>query len=154
MMGTLNRLIAVRAPSEPRYFCTIDLFRGIAALVVVTFHYCNFYVAPGGLHATIGYPGAMPLYGVLWPIYKYGAFAVQFFWLISGFVFADVYVGRRHSTRQFVTSRIARLYPLHFLTLIVVAFLKFGRLTFIGNFAIYPVNNLYELILHIFMISS
>ena len=73
-------------------------------------------------------------------LFRSGFYAVQVFWIISGFVFAMVYLGRQATTREFVVNRFARLYPLHLLTLVVVALLqgialrRLGHTLFYGNY--------------------
>lgn len=72
-------------------FVTLDLLRGIAALIVATGHYF----------------GGFPAY-----------LAVDFFLVLSGFILSHRYLyGKPVSFRQFVWARLARLYPLHLLTL-------------------------------------
>lgn len=62
---------------------------------------------------------------------------VQVFWIISGFFFAVVYLGRAVTIRQFVIHRFARLYPLHFLTLLFVELLQGLALSLIGHTLFY-----------------
>lgn len=144
--------------STPRatreHFHAVDLLRGIAALAVVLFHYLNFFIPPGQEQTVPNFRELEPLRGILWPAYGYGLWAVQLFWLISGFVFAAVYVGTGVSTRKFVLARIARLYPLHLLTLLIVAGLQFSRLGWLGNFQIFQFNDLYHFMLNLFFASS
>jgi peptidoglycan/LPS O-acetylase OafA/YrhL len=108
------------------YVPQIDALRGIAALVVsLIFH----------VHYVIGKYRTGPLDGLpvfTW-IHDYGWTMVDLFFLISGFVFSHVYLTRGGlrdgvSFRGFMVARLARLYPLHLLTLVVVAvILWFGR---------------------------
>lgn len=85
--------------------------RGWAALMVVFVHF-RYY-----LHSSID-PDEITLYfykGYLW---------VDFFFILSGFVMAYVYDiehPRRYSMRDtlhYLIARIARIYPLHFITLL------------------------------------
>lgn len=69
-------------------------------------------------------------------------------------MFAAVYVGTTATTREFVVARIARLYPLHLLTLLVVSALQFGRLWWLGNFQIFQFNDIYHFLLNLLFISS
>ena len=140
--------------ASKEHFHAIDLLRGIAALAVVLFHYLNFFIPAGQQEAVSNYRELEPFREVLWPAYGYGLWAVQLFWLISGFVFAAVYVGTTATTREFVVARIARLYPLHLLTLLVVAALQFGRLWWLGNFQIFQFNDIYHFVLNLLFISS
>jgi peptidoglycan/LPS O-acetylase OafA/YrhL len=89
----------------------------------------------------------------LWIFYEHGHHAVEFFWMISGFVFAYVYAGTRSSTRRFVAHRFARLYPLHFVTLLVVAALQYLSWRQTGRYQIYASNDLYHFLLNLFFVS-
>lgn len=98
----------------------IDLLRFIAALSVVLYHY-----------AFLGYIGqASPIrYPMLEPFAKYGHFGVELFFLISGFV---ILMSASHgSLKQFVISRVARLYPAFWIcctiTFLVVLFFGSDR---------------------------
>jgi peptidoglycan/LPS O-acetylase OafA/YrhL len=88
----------------------LDSLRGVAALTVLLWHYAAHF------HAA-------PLSNLLRPLYMAGPYAVDFFFVLSGFVLSRVYlVGKRPSALSTnVARRIARMYPLHFLTLLVVA---------------------------------
>ncbi|GAA0306394.1 acyltransferase [Sphingomonas oligophenolica] len=127
--------------------------RGLAAIAVVLFHYLNFFIPPGSEEAAPNYPSLEPLHAFLWPFYDYGLWAVQLFWLISGFVFAATYAGRQTTGRRFLVARIARLYPLHLLTLCVVAALQYYRLAWLGSFQIFQTNDLYHFVLNLFFAS-
>ncbi len=111
-------------------FLGLDLLRFILSICVVFRHYVHFYgifkdnpVGPSQTHYT-----AEPLYNFLNPVYNYGQLAVQVFWLISGLIFYTIYHeevnNKEISFGRFSYLRFTRLYPLHFLTLIVVAILN------------------------------
>lgn len=78
-----------------------------------------------------------PAQAWLSPVYEYGFYAVQVFWIISGFVFAIVYLGQQATTREFIVNRFARLYPLHLLTLLIVALLQGIALSQLGHTLFY-----------------
>jgi peptidoglycan/LPS O-acetylase OafA/YrhL len=69
-----------------------------------------------------------PFYLIFSFFYNNGHFAVQIFWMISGFIFLWKYSKPINegmvSAYQFFVLRFSRLYPLHFVTLIVVALLQ------------------------------
>ncbi|MFX5945263.1 hypothetical protein ABTE62_19415, partial [Acinetobacter baumannii] len=65
-----------------------------------------------------------PLYHQLAWFYDYGHVAVQYFWAVSGFVFAHVYLADPTAHDRFWLARVARLWPLHLLTLVLVALLQ------------------------------
>lgn len=101
----------------------IDLLRFASALAVLLWHYQHFsFIA----NQPLGFSTeAQPLYALLAPLYRFGLYGVQVFWCISGFIFfwkygqalADKTIG----AGRFFVLRFSRLYPLHFITLLLVA---------------------------------
>ncbi len=96
----------------------IDALRGIAALCVVVFHFKVMTAHPGGV---LGLDTAFGRWGngYLWS-------AVDLFFVISGLIFAHVYLrgGRLApgvTARSYAVARVARIYPLHLATLMIVA---------------------------------
>jgi peptidoglycan/LPS O-acetylase OafA/YrhL len=79
----------------------IDLLRFLAALSVVIFHYSFRGYAADDM-------SVMP-YPLLAPFSKYGYLGVELFFMISGFVI--LMSAANGSLRNFVVSRISRLYP-------------------------------------------
>ena len=80
----------------PSHYTTLDLMRGIAALAVVLYHFSD----------RLGMPWLM----------VHGYLAVDFFFIMSGFVLAEAY-GQRLldgciTIRHFITLRAVRLLPL------------------------------------------
>ncbi|WP_375290433.1 acyltransferase family protein [Qipengyuania sp.] len=148
--------LSVSAPigGSKRHFYALDLVRGVAALAVALYHYVHFFFPPGTEAPIAGHAAHLPLSGMLSPFYNYGYIAVQIFWMISGFVFAAVYIGREATTRSFVVSRFARLYPLHLITLLVVATLQYVRLASLGTFQIYIWNDTAHLLLQLIFASN
>ncbi|SKA39089.1 acyltransferase family protein [Consotaella salsifontis] len=97
-------------------FSVLDAWRGISALMVVF------------LHA----PVANAL--VATPFVRHGFLFVDFFFVLSGFVIAHAYQGRIGSGRgaiAFLQARFARVYPLHFLMLML--FLAYELALFAGR---------------------
>ena len=92
--------------AKPRLL-PLDLARGIAALVVAVYHFQEL--------GWFKYPNASP------PL------AVPFFFMLSGFVLSYSYGELIRSGRMrlgdFVQARLARLYPLHLATLVVMGLL-------------------------------
>jgi peptidoglycan/LPS O-acetylase OafA/YrhL len=110
MIEALNR--------HPERLPEIDALRGIAALCIVVFHFKVMTDHPGGL---LGFETALGRWAnaYLWT-------AVDLFFVISGFIFAHVYLrdGRlnpKTTMSGYAMARIARIYPLHLLTLMMVA---------------------------------
>ena len=87
--------------SQKNRLAELDLLRFIAALSVLLFHYAFRGYAADDLS-----PINLP---VLIPIFKYGYLGVGLFFMISGFVILMSAIGK--NGREFVTSRISRLYP-------------------------------------------
>lgn len=114
-----------QAPAAQSHVAQIDALRGLAALLVsLVFH----------VHYVLGAFRTGPLDGL--PVFSWihdnGWTLVDLFFLISGYVFSHVYLteaGLRGDVtfRKFMTARIARLYPLHLVTLVATgAILWFG----------------------------
>ena len=87
------------------HFLALDGLRGVAALVVLVMHRGRWFYAPGGF---LGH----------------GYLAVDFFFLLSGFVLAFAYDARIREglgTWAFMRLRLIRLYPLIFLGMLLGA---------------------------------
>ncbi|MFC3771488.1 acyltransferase family protein, partial [Paenibacillus sp. GCM10012303] len=88
----------------------LDSLRGIAAIGVAFFwHYQHFIPQSESPFRSIAY----------W-FYQYGWLLVDFFFVLSGFIFAYVYTekiaGRTITFKQYSLLRVSRLYPLHIIT--------------------------------------
>lgn len=127
--------------------------QSLAAVSVVIFHYKNFINSS----ATAALPPDgwrdLELLRPLHLILDNGGLAVMLFWSISGFVFAHVYgpLTGRISGRDYAVKRFARLYPLHFLTLLYIALLALisGQKLMYG----FRNNDAYHFMLQLFMAS-
>ena len=136
MSGDLASPAAERLPvrvAPPMRFTLIDALRGAAAIAVLFYHYMHFFMSGTDHTRQLAYFQLQPGHAWLSLLYEYGFYSVQVFWIISGFVFAVVYLGRPATTREFVVNRFARLYPLHLLTLLVVALLQGIALRRLGH---------------------
>lgn len=93
--------------AEKKRFTEIDALRGIAAIVVVLYHYIVFYDEKFG-HIKDNYID----------ILSFGHYGVQLFFIISGFV---IYMSvlKVKSTSDFLTKRAIRLYPTYIFAIIV-----------------------------------
>jgi peptidoglycan/LPS O-acetylase OafA/YrhL len=98
---------AVKGPLEKvtlaksHKFLTLDAFRGIAAITVMSYH----YLGKGSSSAI-----------------AHGYLAVDFFFMLSGFVLSFAYQEKLDtgwSTSGFIKTRVIRLYPLYVLGLIL-----------------------------------
>jgi peptidoglycan/LPS O-acetylase OafA/YrhL len=89
----------------PHAFRSLDLFRFLAAVMVLIGHYTSEF--------------QLGLEGRSWIVSRFSLF-VDFFFILSGFVIALTYGGRIANGRTygaFLWRRFARLWPLHALTL-------------------------------------
>ena len=136
-----------------KYFYWIDFSRMIAALSVVIWHYQHLFYFTGS--EGVKYIGNLnrdiqPFYNFLEFFYHYGGAGVSFFWVISGFVFSSVYYQKQVTGRRFFQSRFARLYPLHFLTLIIILLLQTLSTFLHSENQVYSLNDAYHFLLNIF----
>lgn len=140
----------------PARFTYVDLLRGLSAVAVLFFHFRMFYPDGNSLGPQTFAPDHQPLFTLLWPLYFNGNLAVQFFWALSGFVFMTTYSGqeRKVSGGRFFVWRFSRLYPLHFVTLIYLAFLQWISLRTTGSFSVVPINDAYHFFLQLPLASS
>jgi peptidoglycan/LPS O-acetylase OafA/YrhL len=118
----------------------LDGMRGASALAVAIFHFR--YFLPDGGFAAGAHLSSLAWYSLLWPLYHHGNVAVPFFWTLSGFVFGAAYLRKEVRFREFAAARFARLYPLHFATLIYVAALQSMSLHIRGDYILEPNNGI------------
>jgi exopolysaccharide production protein ExoZ len=78
----------------------IELFRGIAALMVLTFHYRDFFIS-----------------GV--SFLNFLQTGVDLFFIISGFVFAPIIYSGNIAVTPYLIRRFFRIYPLYFVSLLL-----------------------------------
>ena len=107
MMKTDNHPVAFE--SKPRYEI-LDGLRGIAAIIVVAFHLFETYSA-----------------GPTQQILNHGYLAVDFFFVLSGFVVGYAYDDRwnRMTVREFFLRRLVRLQPMVVMGCVIGALLFF-----------------------------
>lgn len=141
--------------ADEDHFYGIDGLRGLAALGVLVSHYQHFYFPEAGILPSDVDRVAQPFYGPLLWVFENGAYGVQLFWTISGVVFAHRYVaGAETSGTAFLIRRFARLYPLYFVTLLLVAVLQAISKAAFGHSQIYLFNDQYHFVLNLFMASG
>jgi peptidoglycan/LPS O-acetylase OafA/YrhL len=134
---------------RPANLCNIDLLRGLATIAILVWHYQHFYPPMAGWT-----PDQQPMFVSLKWLYLKGEWAVKFFWILSGFIFFHVYSRQRAiSAREFFGNRFSRLYPLHFVTLCLVAVLQIVSMNLFSHFQIYYENDMYHFILNLFFAS-
>lgn len=101
--------------SSPQHFLVLDVYRFAAAAGVMLSH----YLLVADLRTGAGYGWVVAHFHLL----------VDFFFILSGFVIALHYDGRILSARDYghyIQRRLARIYPLHALTLLVTLVIFFA----------------------------
>ena len=116
-MGTYS-VEGQAAPStqrpRPREILSLTSLRGFLAVWVVVYHFWNDVLR------------LFPFTEFLSPIVQMGHMAVPAFFMLSGFVLSYNYADRFHTLRRheivrFLCLRLARIYPVHLVTLLMVA---------------------------------
>src|SRR3984957_4587711 len=128
----------------------LEGLRFAAAFAILLNHYQFFFMAGNAAPFTAE---RQPLFALLKPFYQHGYWGVNLFWCISGFIFAWKYASpigtRAVSFRRFAVLRFSRLYPLHFVTLLVVAVAQLGFYDRQGAYFIYPINDFRHFVLNL-----
>ena len=127
---------------------TLEVLRFFAALTVFFGHYVHFYMYFSIPHEK----------GIFFRINNpYGDLAVPIFFMISGAIFIHTYFYKIYCGEmgfiRFMQKRFARLYPLHFLTLIMVALLQATLLSTTHSYFIYKYNDIKNFFLNLLFIS-
>ena len=125
-------------------FYNIEFLRFLCALAVAIYHWgISFELMKMDSNETFSH--------VLNIIYGYGDKAVPVFFVISGLVFANVYLSKTQNETlyNFSIKRLARLYPLHILTLFLILFLQILFLKIYGKFELYTFNDFYHFFLNL-----
>lgn len=132
---------------ELKRLSALDSLRGLAAIGIAFFwHYQHFNPAT--------YPFSRKAY---W-LYNFGFSLVDLFFVLSGFVFCYVYkkriANKELSLKEYSIMRFSRLYPLIFITLIVVTVIQILRRLVHLNFFVYQYNDVYHFLMNVFCIQS
>ena len=113
----------IRNYHSTQKFLALDAIRGIAAVVVLMYHYWLFFCFNTSF--------APPFHEIVYKINRYGFFAVDLFFILSGFIFCSIYgekvASQKVSLKEFSLLRFSRLYPLHWLTLLIVLVMQLFR---------------------------
>ena len=140
-------------------YSSIELLRFFSALGVVFYHYKITFVQDWGIISFDSLVEKLPFFDYLNVIYNYGFYGVQIFFVISGFVFAHVYIAKDNlvNAKEFFINRFARLYPLHFASIVLLILFYFLDPEFIRyyfNSAKNTYIDLYHFFLNIFFIQA
>ncbi len=134
----------------------LEALRFIAAFAVLIWHYQHFsYVADMPVDLV---RNQLPFYSLLYPFYETGEFGVWIFWCISGFIFfwkyRDAISDRSVGGWKFFVFRLSRLYPLHLVTLLMVALMQPIYFHLHGFFFVYQNNDVPHFLPQLFMASD
>jgi peptidoglycan/LPS O-acetylase OafA/YrhL len=154
VLHALKNGLFAPVPTVAKTFSAIDGFRAFAALAVIVFHYKNFAAGGGVLTRPWSVFDQVGVIEWLALFRTHGGLAVMAFWSISGFVFMCNYAGTRPAGREFLLKRFARLYPLHLITLLVVAAIQIIALLTLDHSLVYHGNDVGNFIAHLFLVSG
>lgn len=134
----------------------LEGLRFLTAFAILAYHYRHFsFVGDTSVGLELA---RLPFYRLLRPFYDAGAFGVWVFWCISGFIFfwkyRDPIADRAVGGWKFFVLRFSRLYPLHLLTLLLVAMLQPVYFNLRGAFFVYQDNDLAHFLTQLFMASE
>jgi peptidoglycan/LPS O-acetylase OafA/YrhL len=136
----------------------LDIARAFAAFTVVLQHYQHFYIYKSEQVSEIFLRSSQPFFEFIGFAYNFGSQAVPFFFMLSGFIFFSFYFKKislkKISFKNFFILRLSRLYPLHFLTLIITIFFQLIYMKFQNNYFIYEDNNIRSFFEHLFLIQE
>jgi peptidoglycan/LPS O-acetylase OafA/YrhL len=143
-------------PTPPNKLLGLEALRFAAAFAVLIWHYQHF--AYTGSEQVDLVRNQQPLYSLLGLFYEAGNYGVWVFWCVSGFIFfwkyRDAIFDRSMPGWTFFVFRLSRLYPLHIVTLIIVAILQSVYFRLHGYFFVYQNNDIEHFLLQIFMASK
>jgi len=130
----------------------LELLRFLAAVGVLVWHYQHFLFV-GSVQTPPDW-NRMPFHWLLTPFYSYGYAGVELFWCLSGFIFTWKYGAAIRRTGlsfgRFARLRFSRLYPLHLLTLLIVAALQWIYFTRHGQTFVYVLNDIPHFVMNVF----
>ena len=129
-----------------KYYYGIDFLRWFAAFMIVLYHYSLLFKIN-----EIDYSNFL---NYLIINREFAPNFVWLFWGISGFIFTNVYINKDVTFKKFFISRFARLYPLHLITLILVAILQFQSFKNFCHTQENYINDIYHFVLHLFFASE
>lgn len=136
----------------PLRLSSLDSLRGFAAIGVALFYHYQHYI---GINT---YSGDYPFSSFGFWFFKYGWSLVDFFFVLSGFVFSYVYKEKialkKIGFKEYCFLRFSRIFPLHFLTLVLVAIFQSLRVNTHLGYYIYSFNDSYHFVLNLFLVQS
>ena len=136
----------------------VELLRFISSISVLIYHYKIFFFQFNGyLELNLNNKlFLLPFNSIINVFYEYGDYGIQMFWCISGFIISYVYLNKKYrvTSKEFFINRFSRLYPLHFITLILILFIQLSSQSITGNYQMFEYNDIYHFFLNLFFISG
>ena len=127
--------------------CLDSIKGGAACIVAFAWHYAHFRPKEG-----------FPFYNIAPLSYDYGWIMVELFFMLSGFGmmlgYSEKILKHEISFKNYLFKRIAKLYPLFFLTLILVTILEFIYKIKVGETFVYSNYDIYHFILNLLFIQD
>jgi peptidoglycan/LPS O-acetylase OafA/YrhL len=125
----------------PKRLYALDVSRSMASLAVVLWHWQHF--AFSGTARPVGFDRSIqPFYGLLRIFYDEGSRGVDYFFILSGFIFFWLYrkpiADRAMTLGGFWLQRFSRFYPMHLAALVLVALLQGLYFLKRSTFFVYP----------------
>jgi len=108
---------------------SLDLWRGVAALLVVIFHAFASYTEAS-------YSDYHPVVGACWLVGGSGWLGVHIFFVVSGYCIAaavDAGFSRKRSVVSFLRDRVLRIYPTYWMALVFLVAVGAVTAPFIGK---------------------
>ena len=130
---------------------SVDYVRFFLSISIAIWHY-QLIISVGNL-----YPATFkdfPFSNEIGFFYTHGYLAVQFFWLVSGYIISYIYLEGNFKKRDYLRNRFARLYPLHIVTLLITGILQVIASSRLGRQPICGSNDLKHFLLNLFFIPS
>lgn len=111
---------AIAKTKSPRIL-ELDALRAISCLNLLAFHFTWVYAHKYGFSSPLGFT------------FPYGKYGVELFFMLSGFVNAMTFVGKR-SAKDFLFARVIRIFPSYWLVLAMNVFLLAWMPMFLWSF--------------------
>ncbi|SFW12221.1 Peptidoglycan/LPS O-acetylase OafA/YrhL, contains acyltransferase and SGNH-hydrolase domains [Chitinophaga sancti] len=140
------------------YFFSLDAIRGFAALIVVLCHWQFFFYKDYTVQTAPLEDFHLPLYSLFSILYHHAFYAVDLFFLLSGFIFFWFYAEKiakgTINFNYFITYRFTRLYPVHVLSLLAIIPLQMWMVKQSGHTFIIQNNDYWHFLLNLLVIHS
>ncbi|AXT54624.1 acyltransferase [Aquimarina sp. MMG015] len=135
-----------------KFIDSLTPLRGIAAIMVMFFHYDAFLMMQGFPRLISTNSTFFIARGDLW---------VDFFFILSGFVICHVYSQQlsnlnKKVIKKYIWARFSRIYPLHFFIMILFAIHFLALLVFVPEFAdkLKPPSGFNDFVLQLFFLDA